>query len=127
MPAVPTTRLRTTIQQAQQTSRWLRIVARERGLPVRALARQLRTPDALAVEAGLIVRAYCEREAQRLVEAKEGAPTDAGLLSRLIRPHYARLMAEKRVREKPEEDREWERIMALHRAREERSKQGKEG
>jgi hypothetical protein len=89
-------------------------------MSVRVLARQLRTSDALAVECGLIVRAYCEREAQRLVGAKEPAPTGADLLSRLIRPHYARLMEEKRVREEAEQARAWEERMAIQKARDER-------
>jgi hypothetical protein len=108
------TRLQRTIRQAQQTSRWLRILAKDQGVPVRALARRLRTVDALAAEVGMVVRADCIQEAQRLVQAKQSPPSGGGV-ARIVRTHYARFKAEKDERDRIEQEKAWAEHAALQR------------
>ena len=103
----------TALRLAHHSAAWLRIVADRRNVTVAALARELRTPRALAVEVARLLDAEAWEDARALLKEKQVPPTGDTILDWLTRQRYATLKRTQDERKRIEQEQAWAEHLRL--------------
>lgn len=106
--------LQTTTQTTQTTISWLRLLARDRGISIDALARELRTTDALTDALVDWMRKTAIQSASHALATKTPPPApddDSDLLTILVHTWYRRFQRAEQRRLEDEADAALTRLM----------------